>query len=212
MIPKDVSLLIILATVLNFGRVSFFGKFTFLFLFWNMFLAFVPFVISSWLLWYLKNKKPYIPFVVAGFIFWIIFFPNAPYLITDLIHTGRIMVVPVFYDLLVLFSSALVGLGFAFNSLAHIEQIIRMKFSRRATHGMLIAVLFISSFGIYLGRFIRFNSWNVLTDHESVFFKIWAIISHPYTYREAYLFTGFFFFGIYMLYHAWKNSKPPVIE
>lgn len=211
-IPKDLLILLILATVLNLGRFSFFDKGSFLFLFWNMFLAFVPFMISSWMVWYQKRPTMYLPFMIAGFIGWLLFFPNAPYLITDLIHTGRVMIVPVFYDLLVLFSSALVGLSFSFYSLSHIEGLIRVKFSKRNTHAILIGILLVSSFGIYLGRFIRFNSWNVVTDHTTLFSKIWAIISRPYAHQEAYLFTAFFFFTIYMLYSAWKHTKPPVID
>ena len=205
--PKDLVILIILSTILNIGRVSFFGKFNFLFLFWNMFLAFIPYLISSWMLWYSDNKKPYKLFMIIGFVAWIIFLPNAPYLVTDLIHTGRIMVVPVFYDLTVLFSSALVGLLFAFYSLSHIERIFLKKFGNKATTLCMIVVIFISSFGIYLGRFIRFNSWHILTDVSSVFLKVWAIISKPYTHQDVYLFSTFFFFFIFMLYQAWKYSR-----
>lgn len=206
-IPKDVLLILLLVVLLSLGRVVFFEKYSFIFLFWNLFLACIPFFISSLMVWYVKQGRAHISFMVFGWIAWMLFFPNAPYVVTDLIHVGRIHSVPVFYDLTLLFSAAWAGLLVGLYSLSHIEELIRMKYSLGRTHAIIVGILLISSFGMYLGRFIRFNSWNVLTNPEPLFGKVWDIISRPYAHQDTYVFTLFFFIFMYLFYNAWKYGR-----
>ncbi|GJM76183.1 hypothetical protein HMSSN036_83990 [Paenibacillus macerans] len=107
----------------------------------------------------------------AGLI-WLFFYPNAAYLITDMLHpfnrypipeTGKFWLDMSFWDhLFTLFFVALLGLALASVSLASVHQLVRKAWGAAAGWMFAIAVLLLSSFGIYLGRFIRWNSWDLL--------------------------------------------------
>jgi len=206
-VPKSVILITVFAVVLNILRIIIWGKVSFIYIIWNMFLAVIPFLISSILLNLSReNRLKNITFIIGG-ILWLLFIPNAPYIITDFIHLGEIHSVPLIYDTILLFSSAIVGLIFGFYSLSHIEQIIEAKCSRRTTSIFMVIIIFMISFGIYLGRFLRFNSWDIFINHTSLIKNIWRIFSQPGIRAEVFLYTLLFFSFIYLFYKAWKYSK-----
>ncbi len=209
-IPKLLFPLLILAVALNILRVILWGKVSFVFILWNIFLAFVPFIISSLLLSFSKKEK-FNKFVFfAGVLLWIIFIPNAMYIITDFIHLGTIRTIPIIYDVLLLFSSASIGLILGFNSLFHIEQIIKMKFSNKMASLIMGILILLISFGVYLGRFLRFNSWDIFFNHISLVKNVWKIFAQSKTHIEVYLYTALFFFFLTLSYKAWKygNLRP----
>jgi uncharacterized membrane protein len=206
-IPKSVIPLTILAVTLNILRVVIWGKYSFIYIFWNIFLAFIPFVVSFLLLHFSKAEKFDKLVFIVGIFIWLLFIPNAPYLITDFIHLGEIHAVPMIYDVFLLFSSAAVGLILGFHSFYHIEQIIRMKYSSRATSVSMGIIILLISFGMYLGRFLRFNSWDIFIDHTSLIKNIWKIFSRPDSSLEVCLYTLLFFFFLILTYKSWKNSN-----
>ena len=206
-IPKSVITLAILAIVLNLLRIIIWGKMSFVYILWNIFLAFIPFIISSLLLSFSNEGKLKKIIFIFGIILWLIFIPNAPYLITDFIHLGTTRSIPIIYDTLLLFSSASVGLILGFFSLFHIEQIIKMRLSKRKTSIIIGIIILIISFGIYLGRFLRFNSWDVFINHTSLIKNVWKIFSQSKTHIEVYLYTLLFFVFLALSYKAWKYSN-----
>jgi uncharacterized membrane protein len=206
-IQKSVIAITIFAVILNILRVIIWGKVSFVYILWNMFLAFIPFLISSLLLSLSKEGKlNKITFIVGG-ILWLLFIPNAPYIITDFIHLGEIRTVPVLYDTMLLFSSAIVGLILGFHSLSHVEEIIKTKCSKITTSIFMAVIILLISFGIYLGRFLRFNSWDIFVNHTSLSKNIWEIISQAAVHLEVYCYTLLFFSFLYIFYKAWKYSN-----
>jgi uncharacterized membrane protein len=205
-IPKSILNLLVFALVLNTARIFLFGTTSFVYMFWNIFLAFVPFFISSILLIHTNKENFYKPFFIIGFMLWFLFLPNAPYVITDLIHLGRIRAVPVMYDSFLLFSSATVSLLMGLYSLQHIEKILSLKFSKRSINISIIVIILFTSFGMYLGRFLRFNSWDFFTSHVSLLSRIWEIFSQPNNYINVYAYTLLFFFFIYLSYLSFKSK------
>jgi uncharacterized membrane protein len=206
-IPKSVIYLTILAVVLNVLRVIIWGKISLIYILWNILLAFVPFFISFILLSLSKEKKLSKIIFIIGFILWMLFIPNAPYIVTDFIHLGEIRSVPMIYDVFLIFSSASVGLMLGFHSFFHIEQIIKTKYSPRVTSLIMGLIMIIISFGIYLGRFMRFNSWDVFVNHTSLIKNVWKIFSQSTANTEVFLYTGLFFFFLYLSYKAWIYSN-----
>lgn len=204
-IPKSILSLLVLALVLNIVRIFLFGSTSSLYMFWNIFLAFIPLFISSVLIARTNKDNLIKPFFIVGFIFWLLFLPNAPYVVTDLIHTGRIRAVPVMYDAFFLFSSALVSLLMGMYSLLHMEKIFLLKFSKKITNVIIAVIILVTSFGIYLGRFLRFNSWDFFTSHDFLISKIWQIFSDPIINLNAYTYTILFFFFIYASFISFKN-------
>lgn len=144
------------------------GTMRFGFLVWNLFLAFVPLLAASLLAVADRRRSPAL--VQAGcFALWLLFLPNAPYLLTDLIHLRHRPPVPLWYDLALILSYALTGLLLGYVSLAVVQRVVARRFGAAAGWVVAVASLGLSGFGIYLGRFLRWNSWEVLTRPAPLF-------------------------------------------
>lgn len=175
-------------------RVIYSGSLMYLFFIWNLFLAAIPFVLSSYLI-QLKNKK--IHWML--FITWILFFPNALYIITDLVHLKERNNIPLWFDVILIFSAAANGLVMAFISLYQVELFLRLRFNNKKVNLILYSCLFISSFGVYVGRFLRWNSWEIFFNPFQFIFEILQPfinpLHHPRTWAMTIIF--FLFFGIF---------------
>jgi uncharacterized membrane protein len=127
---------------------------------WNLFLAWVPFVLA--LVVYARARSGMSrPTLLALGSLWLLFFPNAPYIVTDLKHIGRGGGIPVLYDVLLLSAAAWTGLLLGFTSLFLMHAVARRLLGVLSAWALVVGVLAASSFGIYLGRVQRWNSWDV---------------------------------------------------
>ncbi|MEZ4825742.1 MAG: DUF1361 domain-containing protein [Bacteroidia bacterium] len=191
---NSLALASILAFFIFLLRVGITGNKYFLFLSWNLFLAWIPYMIASWLTW--RNDRP--AWVTAlGITGWLLFFPNAPYILTDLFHLRPRSASPLWLDLTVLLSFAWTGMWLGMSSLRKIQ----LAFFDRLGHweGRMVtaAVLFLTSFGVYLGRYLRWNSWDIISNPMGLFNDIFQRIIHPLEYSRS---TGFtLVFGLFML-------------
>lgn len=205
-IPKEIVLVTILVILLNIFRIVLFGSHSFVWLFWNLFLAIVPFVISSFLLNRdSENKLSNISFFIFGF-FWLLFIPNAPYLITDLIHIGVVRSVPVIYDAFLLFGMAWVGFYLGLYSIYHIDQILNKRYTKKFSKIVIFFIILFISFGIYLGRFLRFNSWDVFKEPVSLIKTTHITFVYPKDHT-TYLYIALFAVFIYVFYMSFKYIK-----
>jgi uncharacterized membrane protein len=142
------------------GRVVYTGSLEHAGIAWNLFLAWVPFVLS--LVAYARARPGASgPKVLALGALWLLFFPNAPYIVTDLKHIGSSSHVPVLYDVLLLSAAAWTGLILGLASLFLMHAVARRFVGVVNAWLLVVGVLAASSYGIYLGRFQRWNSWDV---------------------------------------------------
>jgi uncharacterized membrane protein len=182
------SLLLLASTLFGVAlvltRVYLSGTLSYTFLFWNLFLAVVPFGISTLLLRFKTPGTVFYPLTLL----WLLFFPNAPYVLTDLIHL-RQHVVPLWYDLLLLLSFAWTSLMFGFVSLADMQRLFQQRFNAGVGWLFAVAALALGSFGIYLGRFLRWNSWDVLTEPRQLAWDILERVANPLAYTHTFGFT-----------------------
>lgn len=179
------------------GRVLLAHELKFLFLLWNLFLAVVPFVLSS-LLAVARGPLRARVLLPVGAV-WLLFFPNAPYLLTDLFHLQPRPGVPYWYDLALILSCAWNGLMLAYASLTDMQTLVRRRLGPVAGWVFATLALTLGSFGIYLGRYLRFNSWDVLTDPIALFYDILNRIVHPFgfpgTWGVTIVFAAFLLLG-----------------
>jgi uncharacterized membrane protein len=153
-----------------------------------------------------ENKlKTYIFFIFG--IFWLLFIPNSPYIITDLIHIGEIRKVPVLFDSFLIFATAIVGLFLGMYSMYDMERIIKIKFKRNINIIMITVFSFVIGFGVYLGRFLRFNSWDIFANPVSIFNGVIEIFSNKVETIEALLYTVLFSVFIFIFYLSWKSQR-----
>ena len=205
-VPKAILYLAILSSVLSLLRAIIWGKLSFLYILWNLLLAIIPFLFSLIMLELHKKHDLKIPVFIVGFVLWLLFIPNAPYLVTDFIHLGESRVVPVIFDTVLLFSAAFFGMVLFFFSLSHIEELIRSFLPKKWTVAVVLSLIILISFGIYLGRFLRFNSWDVFVNHYSLIKNVWKIFSYEAgAGSKVYLFTLMYSFFLFFSYKAWKS-------
>ncbi|MBK7882734.1 MAG: DUF1361 domain-containing protein [Chitinophagaceae bacterium] len=171
----------------------------FAFLIWNIFLAFIPFIISRYLFLYAKpDVKKY--FIFFGMGIWLLFFPNALYIVTDIVHLQNINEVPKWFDIILLFSASVLGLLLAFSSLHIIEMILKKYVDTKYIQLSVFTILFISSFGVYLGRFLRWNSWNIINKPFTLFQDIGERFLLPHEHIQTWSITTFLSILFYLLY------------
>ncbi|MBF9143907.1 DUF1361 domain-containing protein [Hymenobacter properus] len=184
-----------LSFLLVVGRVVMTGRVTFLFLLWNLFLAVIPFALST-LLGLSKGPLQTRMLVPVGAA-WLLFFPNAPYILTDLFHLDSRPGVPLWYDLALILTCAWNGLMLAYASLSDMQRLVQARLGFWSGWGFATVALLLSSFGIYLGRYLRFNSWDVLTNPLTLFYDIVNRILHPFSFPGTWGVT--LVFGLFLL-------------
>jgi uncharacterized membrane protein len=183
------------------------GNWGFFFLNWNLFLAFVPWALTS--ISFFKPKIQKFPLSAAVLlIFWLLFFPNAPYIITDLFHLRIIRSMPVWYDTLMILSFAWTGILYGFLSLWDIERLLGRKLPRPLVTCISVFLLFVGSFGIYMGRYLRWNSWDLFTKTSEVLTDIGDRFANPFQHRTTWgvtLFLGGFLNIVYWSFRMVKK-------
>ena len=184
-----------LSVLLIIGRVLMTGRLTFLFLVWNLFLALIPFALST-MLGVASGPLRARLLVPVGAV-WLLFFPNAPYILTDLFHLDTRPGVPLWYDLALILSCAWNGLMLAYASLSDMQRLVQQRLGFWPGWVFAAVALLLSGFGIYLGRYMRFNSWNILTNPLTLFFDILNRVLHPFSFPGTWGVT--LVFGLFLL-------------
>jgi len=190
-------------------------NFHYAFLVWNLFLAWVPLVAA------------YSAFTLARHgigarvgvlvVVWLLFFPNAPYILTDFKHLhepghGK---APIWYDALMLSSFAWTALMLGFMSLYLVHLILRRHAGAAVGWIAVVCVLGLSSFGIYLGRFAGFNSWDVVA-HPYILLtgagmELDSLFHDPKMLAALLALTAFLVVG-YLVVYAFSALRPELAE
>ena len=160
------------------ARIIITGYDTYLFLTWNLFLAIVPYAITQWLwthTWIAENKLK----LSAVLLLWLLFIPNSFYILTDLFHLDKFDAAPKWFDLLLIFSFAWNGLLLGIISVRKTEMILEIVTGRSFSLFIVFVVMWLNAFGIYLGRYLRFNSWDIVMQPFSLFKEMFEVVFHP---------------------------------
>ena len=172
-------------------------------LIWNLFLAWIPFMLAYFahaVSWRRATLYLVIPFIA---LLWLIFFPNAPYMLTDLQDLARKAGdAPLWYDVIIVVWCSWTGMLLGVISLYLMQDIIVRSFGRRAGWVFVFLISGLSSFGIYIGRFVRLNSWDILQNPAETAQEILGIVIDPSRRLAAFtlLYTIFFLFVFLLLY------------
>jgi uncharacterized membrane protein len=185
-------------------RIFYSGTWRYVFMSWNIFLAWIPFVLSGYFNQY-RFKEKWKQLVLFGS--WLLFFPNALYILTDLIHLQEESNMPDWYDAVLLFASSFIGLVMAFISLRKAEVYLRTIFNKKQVSVIVAGILFLGSFGVYLGRFQRWNSWDVLKNPLALGIDIFSKIINPVENYKVWAITVLFT-AIYSLLYFFIKILP----
>jgi uncharacterized membrane protein len=183
-------------------RIYFSGELNYLFLVWNIFLAWIPYRVSE--LFKKMDKKSRWKQAII-FCCWLAFFPNALYIVTDLIHLELESNIPKWFDAVLLFSSSITGLMMAFISLYRVEKMLQKKVNPRMVSPVIILILFLGSFGVYMGRFLRWNSWDIISNPIQLVLSVGQKIIFPFDHLQTWGITVVFTVLFYLLYFSIKK-------
>ena len=130
---------------------------------WNLFLAWVPFVLAILVYDGARRRRSSAALFALG-AGWLLFLPNAPYIVTDVKWLGEYVGGSLWYDAALIGTAAAIGLVLGFVSLYLVQVVVALRFGPLAGWALAWAALVLSGVGVYLGRFQRWNSWEVLTE------------------------------------------------
>ena len=168
-------------------------SFSYRFLVWNLFLACVPFPLA-WAIDAWSRARRSLAVSAPLVVVWLLFFPNAPYLMTDLIHLGQTGVggVPPLYDALLFAAFAATGALLGFSSLYLVHASVTRRFGPTAGWAFAVFAMGMGSYGLYLGRIQRWNSWDAFVHPRRLLHEVLAHARDPFRDRWAALFTVLF--------------------
>lgn len=158
---------------------------------WNLLLAWVPLVLSVVLEAGWRRRWP-LPATAAVAAAWLLFFPNAPYLVTEVVQLAPREGVPLWLDALILFSLGVAGLLVGFASLELVRTLVTVVAGRLAGWALTLVVLAATGFGIYLGRFSRYNSWDVLSRPRRILYDVRSAAAEPLSNSRAVAVSAVF--------------------
>jgi uncharacterized membrane protein len=189
-----------MSVMLLFLRIQWSGSLFYIFLVWNLFLAWIPFLCSLALTEYSSQSKSRIKMFVL-FCGWLVFFPNSPYILTDLFHLHLRSEVPMWFDLVLILSFAWNGLLLGFASLFEIQRFLKARLSTNMVNCFIVGLMMLCGFGIYLGRYPRYNSWEIITNPIGLFSDIFHMLIHPMQNTRMVGVT--FFFSVFLMVSYW---------
>ena len=186
-------------------------QFAYFNLVWNIFLAWLPLGFAFLAGRYRGSRRHF--FVCA--CLWLLFLPNSPYLVTDLVHLKPRPPVPFWFDILLVQSFVLTGLLLGFLSVYLMHRRVTHAYGWKSGWLFTLLILALTGFGIYLGRFERWNSWDLFTSPIALSADVWDMIRHPRANKAAFVFSalcGTFLFLTYAAFYALTalhHAAPP---
>lgn len=197
-ISSGFSLVLLLVRILTSGKLSY------AFLAWNLTLAYIPYLISDWLSKHQKLLNQRMKLLLVLFA-WILFMPNSFYILTDLFHLDNMSHGHPWFDLTLILSFSWSGILLGILSIRRMETLLKKTKGKLISALVICSVMWLNSFGVYIGRFLRFNSWDVIANPFSLFGEVAEILFNPYDYRYVWAMSFCFAFFMIILYYSSKK-------
>lgn len=198
------------------------GQHDYRFLIWNLTLAWAPLVFATIGHWaYVTRGLVGRRMLILGCLtLWLLFFPNAPYLVSDLKHLAiHRKGVPLWFDAVMVGSFVLTGIMTGFASLVLVHDLARRRFGAVGGWTIITLASAASGFAVYLGRFVRLNSWDVFTrpawSFDLILDQVTVSALLPKTLFTSGLYTTFILLGyvaILTLAHVAAATKVEVVK
>lgn len=207
-LEKMLSLSILFTMVLLAARCLYVQGLTYVFYTWNTFLAVLPFLFSRALV----KMKTWNGKALVLLICWLAFFPNAAYIITDLFHYTQRPPVPQWYDLLLVTTAAWNGLLLGVLSLMQVEQYWLVFLRQRWVTVLVLISCLLCGYGVYIGRYLRFNTWHMITYPQDLLYAIGSHVFKPQEHVVVWVFTVLFGAMFGLVYFTLKQLAGKRVE
>ena len=180
----------------------------FSYLIWNLFLAWLPLVFAFWLVRVLRRKAWSSWEGLTASVLWLLFLPNSFYMISDFIHLLDVPRVDVLYDAVMFTSFIYTGVIIGFTSLFFVHSELKKRFQPQVIALLIGLTLLACSFAVYVGRDLRWNSWDILTNPGGLLFDISDRLQHPSAYPQMLVTVISFFVLLSSMYWlAWRGIQ-----
>jgi len=185
-------------------RILYTGEGMFAFLVWNLFLAYLPYILSGYITKVSKQLSKLS--LMIWLVIWLLLIPNSFYIITDLFHLRKQEVIPLWYDLALIISFAWNGLIVGVLSVRQIEKVLQ---SRWHIYEWLfvLPLMYLNALGIFIGRYLRFNSWDVITNPLALISDVGYLLIHPIRNRFDWCMIICFTLLLSMFYLTLKKMS-----
>ena len=166
---------------------------------WNLVLAWVPFALA--LVAYDRHRRDVGGIALAlPLALWLAFLPNAPYLVTEFKLLREVHDMPIWFDVALVTSFAWVGLVLGFVSVYLVQEIARRRAGQRAGWACAVGSFAACGIGIYLGWYVRWNSWDLFLRPAGVLSDVLHALDSPRVVGMTLLMTAFLTMAYVMLY------------
>lgn len=180
------------------------------FLAWNLFLAIVPVLLALWLAARIRKYGWARWKQIVLTLLWVGFLPNSFYLITDLIHLSPNYEADLLFDITLILSFILAGFTFGITSMFVIHKEIIKRTTERMAYAWVGLIFLAVSFAIYLGRYTRWNTWDILLRPAGLLFDVSDRLINPGIHLQTYQTTITLFLLIFCVYIVvWEAAKLP---
>ena len=237
--------------MLEVVRIAHSGRLLFIFMIWNLFLAYIPYALSTWLTarysisdgrWpemsgnrlsqvggthlpqvggirlpqvggthlSLTRRRGSQILLIGLSLIWLLFIPNTFYILTDLYHLtdhGRTSRVPEWYDLVLILSFAWNGLLLGVLSVRHMEKLFMPRASVLAGWLFVYPIMMLNALGVYTGRYLRYNSWDIISDPLQLLTDIFDMIIHPFRNHPVWNMILCFSILLTLIYRMLRGSS-----
>lgn len=182
-----------LASMMLVLRLALTGSTTLGFLLWNLMLAWIPVASSLWFVPTGRSRQLLASTILL--VVWFIFLPNTFYILSDFIHLRSTGDINIIFDVVLLFLFSNVGFGLGLLSLGIIHSWLKRTFSAVGSAVLIYSIILMCSFAIYLGRFLRWNSWDIVVNPLGLLVdisdRVVAPLDHPKTLSTTFVFFVF---------------------
>ncbi|HEX6429871.1 MAG TPA: DUF1361 domain-containing protein [Niastella sp.] len=208
-IDRILTLSIGFSIALVMARIAYTGKLTFIWMIWNLFLAWIPYRITSWLQQQPSVQTNKWKFAAISFL-WLLFVPNTFYILTDLFHLGIYHNVPNWFDLTLIISFAWNGLLLGVLSVRQMERMMQQYLPGKHELLFIYPIMWLNALGVYIGRYVRFNSWDIVTNPFGLSAYILRMLWHPIQYKYAWGMVACFSVFMTLVYLTIKRLSKAI--
>lgn len=180
----------------------------YIFLIWNLTLAAIGPLLAWWLVYRVQRygwlKLPQVLLTIG----WLAFLPNSFYIITDYIHLRQTYEISILYDVVMMTGFVLAGLILGYTSVYMVHRELQKRLPLRYVWLCISGVFLASSFAIYLGRFSRWNTWDIFLKPAGLLFDVSDRVVNPIVHFETYVTTVTFFVLLLSVYWViWEAAE-----
>lgn len=184
------------------------NNYAFSYLPWNLMLAWAALLVAIWLEQLLHTRAWSSWYALAVTVLWLTMLPNTFYMISDFVHIQDLSRVDLLYDVVMFFSFIFNGVLLGFLSLFIVHFELLKRATERGAHTSVGIILFVASFAIYIGRELRWNTWDILTNPASLLIDVSDRVLNPREHPQVFTTTISFFVLLGSLYLVlWHITK-----